>query len=67
MDNRPKNIWTPLFFAMTLVCGLLLGYRLQNSAPLIVNGGQAAAGDGRVEELLRFIDARYVDETEKDR
>lgn len=66
MDNRPKNIWTPLFFAATLVCGLLLGYRLQNSAPLIANGGQASAGDDRVEELLRFIDARYVDETEKE-
>ncbi|MEO0731873.1 MAG: S41 family peptidase [Bacteroidota bacterium] len=68
MSNRPQNIWTPLLFAATLAVGLLLGYRLQSSAPLIVGSDDAApTGNGRVEELLRYIDARYVDDTDTDR
>ena len=62
MSASKSNIWTPLLFALTLCAGLYLGFRLQNSAPLIGSGGSAPAGTGRVEELLRFIEARYVDD-----
>lgn len=56
-------------FALTLAGGLFIGYRLQSSAPLIVNGTESpgSGGTGRVEELLRFIEARYVDESDADR
>jgi len=67
MNIQPKNIWGPFFFAATLAIGLLLGYRLQNSVPLISSGSaDAPSGNGRVEELLRFIDARYVDDADVD-
>jgi carboxyl-terminal processing protease len=58
---KSTNIWTPLLFALTLAIGLFIGYRLQSSAPLIASGSDASGG-GRIEELLRFIEARYVDD-----
>ncbi len=63
---KPTNIWTPLLFAATLAIGLFIGYRLQSNAPLIASGTDASGG-GRVEELLRFIEARYVDEADSDK
>ncbi|TXF91635.1 S41 family peptidase [Neolewinella aurantiaca] len=62
---KPTNIWTPLLFALTLAIGLFIGYRLQSSAPLIATGTDSSGG-GRVEELLRFIEARYVDDADTD-
>lgn len=62
---KPTNIWTPLLFALTLAIGLFIGYRLQSSAPLIASGADASGG-GRIEELLRFIEARYVDDADSD-
>ncbi|MFT4687739.1 MAG: carboxyl-terminal processing protease, partial [Neolewinella sp.] len=58
---KSTNIWTPLLFALTLAIGLFIGYRLQSSTPLIASGSDASGG-GRIEELLRFIEARYVDD-----
>lgn len=63
---KPTNIWTPLLFALTLAIGLFIGYRLQSSAPLIASGTDSSGG-GRVEELLRFIEARYVDEADSEK
>lgn len=65
MANSKTNIWTPLLFALTLAAGLFIGFRLQSNAPLIMSGSEAAGG-GRVEELLRFIEARYVDTVDPD-
>lgn len=66
MAKSTLNIWTPLLFAATLAIGLYLGFRLQSNAPLIGVAGETG-GTGRVEELLRFIDARYVDEADSDK
>ncbi|MEM6769922.1 MAG: S41 family peptidase [Bacteroidota bacterium] len=66
MSKTKINIWTPFLFAATLAIGLFIGYRLQSSAPLLVksDGGAAPRGNGQVEELLRYIEARYVDEAD---
>jgi len=66
MAESTTKIWTPLLFAATLAVGLYLGFKLQSNAPLIGATGEAN-GTGRVEELLRFIDARYVDEADADK
>jgi len=66
MAKSTTNIWTPVLFALTLAAGLFIGYKLRSSAPLIMSGGENGGGGGRVEELLRFIEARYVDEAEQD-
>lgn len=62
MMNKGNNTWAPLLFALTLAAGLLIGYRLQSTAPLVISGEPALGGGGRVEELLRYIDAKYVDD-----
>ena len=66
MSKQTINIWTPLLFAVTLAIGLFIGYRLQSSAPLLVKSDTAIGtrGTGQVEELLRYIEARYVDEAD---
>ena len=66
MANRPTSIWTPFLFAVTLAAGLFIGYRLQNKAALVVSGnaGIVSSSNGRVEELLEYIDAGYVDEAD---
>lgn len=66
MAKSSTNIWTPLLFALVLAVGLFIGYRLQSTAPLIMTGTESGS-TGRVEELLRYIDARYVDEADADK
>ena len=63
MAKQSFNIWLPLLFALTLAGGLFLGFRLRSDAPLVMRGGDAGPGS-QVDELLRFIDARYVDEAD---
>ncbi|WP_020569266.1 S41 family peptidase [Neolewinella persica] len=65
MAKTTPNIWTPLLFAATLAIGLFIGFRLQSNAPLIMSGTESTSG-GRVEELLRFIEARYVDDADSE-
>ena len=62
------NIWAPLFYGLLLAIGVLLGYLLSTDAPLISigAGGDNAVGGGRVEQLMGYIDARYVDEPDRD-
>ena len=62
------NIWTPLFYSTLLGIGLLAGYLLNTDAPLLSIGGSGhpGAGGGRVEQLMGYIDARYVDEPDRE-
>lgn len=57
------NIWLPLLLSFILVIGMLLGFKLQNGNghPQGLNGQP-----GSVEELLRLIESKYVDETNRD-
>lgn len=57
------NIWLPLLLSFILVIGMLLGFKLQND-----NGHtQSLNGQpGSVEELLRLIESKYVDETNRE-
>lgn len=67
MIKQSSNIWTPFLFAATLAIGLFIGYRLQSTSPLVVSGiTSGSSGTGRVEEVMRYIEARYVDNAELD-
>ena len=63
MTERTASIWTPLVYSLLLAVGLLVGYVLHSDAPLLSIGTSQArgAGNGRVEQLLGYIAARYVD------
>lgn len=74
-NDRPSkpnklSIWLPLLFAIVLVTGMLLGMRMQSNMPkMIVEQevpGPQGAGQGKMEEVLRYIEAKYVDEIDKE-
>ncbi len=70
--NGKLNIWLPFLFAAMLAGGMYVGSQLNPAPQLIIqtDGIDPAEfskiGNGRVEDLLRFIEARYVDEVNSD-
>lgn len=75
MSQQPRGIanrlqiWLPLLFAVVLVAGMLIGMRLQSETPTVVmdaSGGNSPEG-GKLEELLRYVDAKYVDNVSRDK
>ncbi len=65
------QIWLPLLLAFTLIGGLLIGMRLQGESPVALRSGEGTMGGrsygaGRVDEVLRYIDAKYVDDAPLD-
>ncbi|MEM8908004.1 MAG: S41 family peptidase [Bacteroidota bacterium] len=72
-ENNPKkiNIWLPLLLSLTMVGGMFIGLKMQK-APLVQTdlSGQMPviniAEPGKVEELIRYVEARYVDEVDRE-
>lgn len=73
-DNNPKkiNIWLPLLLSFAMVGGMFIGLKMQKT-PLVqtdVNGQMPVINisePGKVEELIRYVEARYVDEVDRDK
>ncbi len=77
-DNTPTpkklNIWLPLLFSLVLVAGMLIGTRMQSNPPTVAaiempkieDLPPSAIGQGKLEELIRYIESRYVDDVDKD-
>lgn len=73
---HPKklNIWLPLLFSLVLVAGMLIGTKMQNNPPTVAaievskkeDLPPSTLGQGKLEELIRYIEARYVDDVNKD-
>ena len=70
-NARQWLVWTPLLLASMLVAGITIGMQLQSRGPVfslspveipVANG----FGHGKLEELLRYIDAKYVDDVNRD-
>ncbi len=72
-DFRNKvQIWLPLLLAVVLVLGILIGMRLpQSAASLKVSKAESYHNyrqrEGKIEELLRYIEAKYVDKVDRDK
>lgn len=74
MSNVPEskyNIMLPLLLACTLAIGVMIGFKIggnQNQSRLIsgFDGKYNYHPTGRVEELLRFIESKYVDSIDVD-
>lgn len=64
--SKPLNIWLPLLLSLIMVIGMVIGARLSRSmdnnhharTEMVVHKGQPST----LEEIMRYIDARYVDE-----
>jgi carboxyl-terminal processing protease len=64
-----REIWLPLFLSLAMIGGIFVGLKLQNE-PLISKSqkrklstaeAEQIVGQGRMEEILRYVDAKYVD------
>ncbi len=65
------NVWQPLLLSLMLIVGMLLGYQLHDSDHQIsliekLSDDSSGIGIGRVEEIIRFIDNKYVEEIDDD-
>ncbi len=68
-EQTSNKFWLPLAFAFVLILGILLGIKLQKEVPVVPEqegDSQVAIKPGKIEELLRYIEARYVDEVDRD-
>lgn len=69
---RKVTIWLPLMLAAVLALGMYLGLRFQaadsarNANADMATFHRAMAGQGRVEELMRYIEAKYVEDADKE-
>ncbi len=67
--HTSNKFWLPLAFAFVLILGILLGIKLQKEVPIVPSpkGAQLVERQpGKLEELLRYIEARYVDKVDRD-
>ena len=74
-DRPPRRgnfqIWMPLLFAIVLVGGMLIGMQIRGNAPVTMvesapKDEGVALGNGKIEEILRYIEAKYVDDVNRD-
>lgn len=71
-ENRGYQVWLPILFSLFVVAGMLIGYNLKgNSTVVRVEGGEESLerntyGAGRVEEVLRYVESRYVEEVDRE-
>ena len=70
-EHNPKKlkIWLPLLFSLVLVLGMLIGVNLKQ--PNVVASIERmpiirTIEPGRVEELLRYVEAKYVDDINRE-
>lgn len=65
------SIWFPLLSALILAAGILIGMSMHSVSPAVVMETEAGVesgspGQGKIEELLRYVEAKYVDEVDRD-
>jgi carboxyl-terminal processing protease len=77
MIPKKLNIWLPLLFSLVLVTGMWIGSKMKNNPPTVAAIGiprtkakkdlpPSVFGQGKLEELIRYIEAKYVDDVNKD-
>jgi len=74
-QQKKINVWTPLLFGLISAFSVYVGFQLRNSTPLqssvkpsksistIINKSKT----GKLDEILRFIDSKYVDDVDQER
>ena len=62
---KPVQIWLPLLLSCFLVAGILIGLNLGSSAAADIPEGYRPPQADKLTELLRYIEARYVDEVDE--
>ncbi len=70
-SEKKLNVWLPLLLAFVAAFGIFIGFRLQDSmaSPQQVSVLPSISGKqevGKIEEILRFVEAKYVEDVERD-
>lgn len=68
-EPTSNKFWLPLAFSFVLILGILLGVKLQKEVPIAPKPKRdqlVEVQPGKLEELLRYIEARYVDKVDRD-
>lgn len=77
IEERKKwNVWLPMMFSLVMVAGILIGVRMQDNPPTAIaidvplqekkQLPPSSLGQGKLEELIRYIESRYVDDVDKE-
>ncbi len=74
--NQPANHrrwtpWMPLLLAVMLVAGIMIGMELHSDGPVLTFADEETLaayglGHGKIDELLRYIEAKYVDSVDRE-
>jgi carboxyl-terminal processing protease len=65
MNNKKLQVWLPLFFSLSMLLGIFLGYKLHGNMPVSRNIFQSG-GRGTIQEVFELIRTRYVDDVSLD-
>jgi carboxyl-terminal processing protease len=71
---KKLNVWLPLLFSLVMVAGMLIGTKMQNNPPTVAAISKPkqedllpnVIGQGKLEELIRYIESKYVDDINRD-
>lgn len=69
-SGKRLNIWLPFLFSLVTVIGILIGIRMRPDVKSIANSGEVHGdkplGIGTIEEIIRFIDVKYVENVDRE-
>lgn len=70
-NNRRWTPWMPLLLATMLVAGIMIGMELHSDGPVLTFADEETLavyglGHGKIDELLRYIEAKYVDSVDRE-
>ncbi|HRQ52463.1 MAG TPA: carboxyl-terminal protease, partial [Agriterribacter sp.] len=65
MGNNKLKLWLPLVFAIVMILGMFLGYKMKEKMPVSTRLFSVER-KGTVQEVLDLISKRYVDPIKTD-
>lgn len=68
--SKVSNAYLPLILAVVAAVGMLVGYRIHeggNHAPLFFTQNSDNGNLGRVEEVIRLLEAKYVEDVDSEK
>lgn len=64
MENRKKQVWLPIFFAVAMIFGMLVGYNLRKQTAS--NNFLSLGKSSSIQEIVSLIQSKYVDQVKMD-
>jgi carboxyl-terminal processing protease len=67
-ENKKYEVWQPFLLSIMMAIGILLGYKMNDNPDRLISSleSENKIEIGRIEEILRLIEIRYVDKVDRD-